>query len=93
MPSPIGDEYTAQCWGGPQHGNPISASVKEWPYHEDHWMWLDGLKGMPTVTSVKGKYVYDHHQNGGQPMWRWVGPGANGDTMERLRLQPRREGS
>lgn len=81
------DEYSAQCWGGPEHGNLISATVKEWRYYQVTYMSLDGPTEKAAETLVVGSYVYRLHTVNGQEgyMWMWQGPGADGDTMERLR--------
>lgn len=78
-------EFTAQCWGGPEHGNLISSTQRSWTYMQITRMFLDDDPRMVTENIMAGKYVYDHHPNGGQPMWRWEGPGADGDTIERIR--------
>lgn len=80
-------EYSAQCWGGPEHGNLISATVKEWSYTQIVWMGLDGENGRKSRTVLRGKYAYELHTLHGREgyMWMWHGPGADGDTMERIR--------
>lgn len=84
-------EYTAQCWGGPEHGNLISSREESWGYKETVEMMLDGPTG-PAIRNVTvGKYVYKFREGldggAGAYVWEWFGPGADGDTIERLRLR------
>lgn len=69
------------------HGEPVSASVQEWAYVERRETWLDGATGPATRTTLHGKYVLDVDLELGN-RWVWEGPGADGDTIERLRLRP-----
>jgi hypothetical protein len=84
-------EYTAQCWGGPDHGNLVSSRFSQWRYSQTSEMWLDGPKEPPTKVFVRGTYKYDYQEDldggNGAHVWRWEGPGADGDTIERLRLR------
>jgi hypothetical protein len=84
-------EYTAQCWGGPEHGNLVSSKFSEWSYLQTTAMRLDGPGKPSTRTFVRGTYVYTFQENldggNGAHVWRWEGPGADGDTIERLRLR------
>lgn len=76
------DKYQGQLWGGPQHGNIISSSVARVMFRREDWMYADGDKGNPYVTGVGGAYVWDAEAG----RYNWEGPGADGDTIERLRL-------
>lgn len=74
-------EYTAQCWGGPEHGNLVSAKSRSWTYVQISQMFLDGIRKPPSVSSVLGMYCLDYEKD----LWIWKGPGADGDTIERIR--------
>lgn len=78
-------ELTAQCWGGPEHGNLLSSAAKEWRYVQESKMWLNGAGKPPHITRVEGKYKYEKSPIPDYYVWRWYGPGADGETMERLR--------
>jgi hypothetical protein len=80
-------EYIAQCWGGPEHGNLIGATVTNWPYYQHTNMYLDGPFNNPINIVVRGRYELNKEST----LWRWVGPGADGDTIERMRNVPRSE--
>lgn len=75
-------EITGQCWGGPEHGNLVSASVSDFSYLRVSNMWLDGDGGEVRQMEIKGTYRWDKERC----LFMWFGPGADGDTIERLRL-------
>lgn len=70
-------------WGGPGHGNVVSSSEDSFAYHELTMMWLDGPTRAPSENLCTGYYRWSHHRR----MYIWDGPGADGDTIERLRLE------
>lgn len=74
-------EHTAQCWGGPEHGNVVSSSKRQWYYVQATDMFLDGMNQEPTKKTVRGIYYLDKASG----RWFWKGPGADGDTLERIR--------
>lgn len=76
-------EYQGQLWGGPGHGNIVSATVKRVRYQSWTQMWLDGREGHIDNTKVKGEYIWNPKEG----RFDWKGPGADGDTLERLRLR------
>lgn len=79
------EEFAAQCWGGPMHGEPVSAKTRVWLYHSTTLMFLDGDEE-PAIVRVFGRYIYDEREADHRaPVFMWDGPGADGDTMERLR--------
>lgn len=75
--------YQGQCWGGPEHGDLWSSSVLQVMYRREVWAYLDGDKGNPSVHITAGSYVWSPAEG----RFDWDGPGADGDTIERLRLQ------
>lgn len=76
-------EYIGQLWGGPQHGNLVSATVKKFRYSATQLMYLDGPRERPVEIQVEGSYRW----NADKGVFDWEGPGADGGTMERLRLR------
>lgn len=72
-----------QLWGGPEHGNVVSSEQERFVFRREDWMWLDGEEKNPSVTKTIGHYVWSEERG----LYLWEGPGADGDTIERLRLQ------
>lgn len=70
------------------HGEPVSACVTEWSFVQTQELMLDGPVGPATRTVTRGKYVFavDLEKDRAE-RWVWHGPGADGDTIERLRLR------
>jgi hypothetical protein len=74
---------TGQLWGGPGHGEPVSAEVPVFRCEVERKLWLDGGYRPPSVMEISGVYSWNPQQQ----RFDWKGPGADGDTIERLRLQ------
>jgi len=79
----MSDKYNGQLWGGPDHGDIISSNVESVIFRREDWMWPDGTQKNPTVTKTIGNYVWSAEDR----RFNWEGPGADGDTIERLRLR------
>lgn len=77
----MSDKYQGQLWGGPDHGDIISANESRVVFRREDWMWPDGQQKNPTVTKTIGAYVWSEEHR----RFNWEGPGADGDTMERIR--------
>ena len=75
-------QFNGQLWGGPDHGNLVSATVARIMYRREDWLYLDGDKGNPSVNKVAGAYVWSEERG----LFLWEGPGADGDTIERMRV-------
>ena len=78
----MSDKYQGQLWGGPQHGDLISSNVESVIFRQEIWMWPDGTQKNPTLIKRIGNYVWSYQD----ARFNWEGPGADGDTIERLRL-------
>ena len=78
----MSDKYQGQLWGGPEHGNLIGGNVERVCFRREDWFYNDGLDRNPTVIKTVGEYVW----NDTEKRFDWKGPGADGDTIERLRL-------
>lgn len=76
-------EYAGQLWGGPEHGNLVSSIVEKVYYESWTALWLDGAEAHPARTKVNGTYDWNVEEN----RFDWNGPGADGDTLERLRVK------
>jgi hypothetical protein len=74
-------EFQGQLWGGPEHGNIVSTTVEHFRYEATTWMWLDGGYKAPSINEVSGTYKWNPEMS----RFDWDGPGADGDTLERLR--------
>jgi hypothetical protein len=84
------ESFVAQCWGGPEHGNLVEATVKEWEYIISTTMYTDGPGQPPTQSKTIGwyklvPYVFAYNKGKETMVWNWIGPGADGETMERVR--------
>jgi len=75
-------EYQGQLWGGPEHGNVVSATVERFRCDQYTLLFLDGNHEEPSRTRTSGWYEWHDDQQ----RFNWDGPGADGDTLERLRL-------
>jgi len=80
-------EFSAQCWGGPLHGDLRSAEVRRWMYYSIELTFVNGPDSEPVKVFVRGHYVLTVHGEMEGEIWNWEGPGADGDTIERLRLR------
>jgi len=77
------DFYQGQLWGGPGHGEPVDSTVPAIACNQRRALWLDGTRETASVTEINGVYNWNPERG----RFDWKGPGADGDTIERLRLQ------
>jgi len=75
--------WHGHLWGGPDHGNLVSTTVDRFRCIRTITMHLDGGYKTPSVTEIDGVYIWNPEKS----RFDWEGPGASGDTIERLRLQ------
>lgn len=69
-------KFQGQMWGGPEHGDIIDSDMERIAFESVTRLWIDGaLEGIYTWNPEMGRFD-------------WEGPGADGDTIERLRLRP-----
>lgn len=64
------EEYTAQCVGGPDDGNLVTATVPKWELVVTYQRHLDGHEVVPMdVQIIRGEYVWTTTEHG--PVFEW----------------------
>lgn len=77
-------KFQGQMWGGPEHGDIIDSDMERIAFVSEAKLWIDGALEKPSVKKVHGIYTWNPEMG----RFDWEGPGADGDTIERLRLRP-----
>ncbi len=63
------DEYTGQCFSGPEDGNLVTSSSERFTCEFVSKLWLDGTDEPPYITKTEGTYIWQ--PNVPIPYFKW----------------------